>query len=77
MSFVFSLEILKLIWERNVEQLRGPILVGKDNNLYRLGDLEKTKEFGGKGKNSTINKELFQIEQLKKQIYDIKKKILS
>ncbi len=62
-SFTYSSQIKQLIEERKSEQLKGSILEGKDNSFYKLSDLEKTREFGGKGAGFGVRIEDMQITE--------------
>ncbi len=61
-KLIFSEITLQLIQDKYLDQLRRPILSADDGNHYRLSDLNKTAEFGGKGKGWGVQIELKQIE---------------
>lgn len=55
-----------------MDQLRGPILSANDGKHYRFSDLNKTKEFGGKGKGWGVEIEQRQIEAFNKALDNFK-----
>lgn len=71
-KFIYSEDIIKYLREKDLEKIQKPILLGEDGQLYRFGELKKTKEFGGKGKDFSIRLELYQIELINKQLEKIK-----
>lgn len=70
-KFVFSEQIYKWIENKETENLRGKILLADDNQYYSLTELQKTAEFGGKGKNFGTRIEEKEIEYLNQNINGI------
>lgn len=81
---LFNGGFINLIFDPNIENriknreknLVGNILLGIDGNKYKLSDLRKTKEFGGKGQGYSVKVETNEIESINKQIYEIKNQTL-
>lgn len=72
LKLIFSENILKLIQDKYPESLRGQILLAEDGKYYRFSDLNKTAEFGGKGKNYGVQIEERQIENFNKALDEFK-----
>lgn len=72
LKLIFSEPILKLIQDKYPESLRGRILLAEDGNYYRFSDLNKTAEFGGKGKGFGVQIEIRQIESFNKALDEFK-----
>lgn len=70
-NFVFSEETYNLIQEQN-PKASTPILLGVDSKYYRLSQLRKTNEYGGKGEGFGTRVEQKEIDTLNIQIEDIK-----
>lgn len=73
-SFVYDPDVAKVVSKRNQVQLRTVRFLGEDGNEYKLSDLEKSAEFGGKGAGSGTLKEDIELQSLIKQLNDIRKK---
>lgn len=67
-KFVYSEQIYQWIENKETDNLRGKILLGDDNVYYSLTDLQKTTEFGGRGKGSGIHIEEREIESINKNM---------
>ena len=73
-SFIYDADVAKVVSRKNQVQLRTIRLLGEDGNEYKLSDLEKSAEFGGKGAGSGTLKEDIELQSLIKQLNDIRKK---
>ena len=73
-SFIYDPDVAKVVSRKNQVQLRTVRLLGEDGNEYKLSDLEKSAEFGGKGAGSGTLKEDIELQRLIKQLNDIRKK---
>jgi len=67
-------DILTNLKKRNQTLLGREKLIDVDGNTYSFGSLQKTKEFGGKGKGAGTAKEDAELKSLQKQIAELKKK---
>jgi len=67
-------DILASLKGRNQAPLTRAKLIDVDGNTYSFGNLEKTKEFGGKGKGAGTAKEDRELASLQQQISALKKK---
>ncbi len=74
-SFVYSMQVAKLIEEKNAAKLEGPILLGKNKQIYQIKDLELTDEF--KENFEGYKAETKEIKQTQEELISIKGKILS
>ena len=74
MCFIYDPDVAKVVSRKNQVQLRTVRLLGEDGNEYKLSDLEKSAEFGGKGAGSGTLKEDIELQRLIKQLNDIRKK---
>jgi hypothetical protein len=61
-----------ILTKNNLEYLRSSFLVDSQGNKYRLSDLKKTNDLGGKGKEFSIRKEMQQIDRVNRQLEEIK-----
>ena len=68
LKLIFSDYVLKMIQDKNQESLRGQILLAEDGKYYRLSELNKSKEFGGRGKGWGVDIETRQIESFNKAL---------
>ncbi len=68
----YSEDVVKHLLERNLPVLQKPILLDEEDVKHRFGELKKTAEFGGKGKNFSIRIELEQISNIQKILDKIK-----
>lgn len=71
-TFVLDPEIVKRIESETKRELVGEILTNENGSKYRLGDLKKTAEFGGKGKGFSIRIEQQEIARINIQLENIK-----
>lgn len=71
-KLIYSESIVQLIQAKEPESLRGRILLTTENESLRFSDLNKTPEFGGKGKNFGVQIELRQIESFNKALDEYK-----
>ena len=74
LCFIYDPDVAKVVSRKNQVQLRTVRLLGEDGNEYKLSDLEKSAEFGGKGAGSGTLKEDIELQRLIKQLNDIRKK---
>ena len=74
LCFIYDPDVAKVVARKNQVQLRTVRLLGEDGNEYKLSDLEKSAEFGGKGAGSGTLKEDIELQSLIKQLNDIRKK---
>jgi hypothetical protein len=72
MKFIFVQEVYDWILSERLELLRDKILIGEDSKNYRLGDLKKSAEFGGKGKGFGTRIEEREIISVNQQLETIK-----
>lgn len=75
-KLLYSPLIEEHILNRDRTKLLGPILLSDNGKSYKLSDLRKTAEFGGKGAGFGIRVENGEIESINKQLHEIKTQTL-
>ncbi len=71
-TFVCDPEIVKRIEDETKTELVGQILVDENGTKYKLSDLKKTAEFGGKGKGFSVRIEQQEIARINTQLEGIR-----
>jgi len=71
-ELTFDPEIAKHIENRDSIPLRSAKLHGTNGDIYRFGDLAKSKEFGGKGSGSGTIKEDLALSSLRESLWKVK-----
>jgi hypothetical protein len=76
-SFKKSVQVIALLQKttKTSSELNNIVFVGSDGNNYKLSDIKKNNEFGGKGDRSTVAKEDAALSSLNTQINVVKKQL--
>lgn len=75
MKFYYDPVIAKVMDARNQQTMRNVVLLGHDGKEYKLSDLGKDRDFGGKGAGAGTAVEDMELRSLQKQLDDIRSTI--
>lgn len=76
-KFVYNKDIEKAVASRHSKAISDVRLTGADGKTYRMSNIGKSKEFGGRGAGSGTAKEDMELKSLNQQLNDIKAQIAS
>ena len=74
-TFIFDPTIAKAVETRDRKALDAVRVTDSEGNKYRLGDIGKSADFGGKGAGAGTKKEDFELKMLRAQLNQIRSEI--
>lgn len=75
-KLLYSQHIEECIYLKEISKLTGYVLSSYDGKKYKLSDLRKTAEFGGKGAGYSTRVETNEISSINQQLFEIKTQTL-
>jgi hypothetical protein len=76
-TFVYDEQVDKVLQKKNTQQLNNLRFRDAKDKIYKLSDIKKTTEFGGKGSGAGVNIEMREIKSLNEQLTVAKNKLKS